>query len=105
MISTTTTMSKYTYLSTKNARRRCVPLLLQHACMNISSIGVALRDELITHFMLLEDGMSGDVDTSKRGCGQHGAFGIGHICFVVEPANCLTAVPSLRFPGASWKLC
>eukprot|EP00803_Ostreobium_quekettii_P007242 evm.model.scf_339EXC.12 EVM.evm.TU.scf_339EXC.12 scf_339EXC:65214-74400(-) len=51
------------------------------------------------------DGKSGDVYTGQKGCGQYGAFGVGYICWVVKPTECIVGIGSLRFPGAAWRPC
>lgn len=53
-----------------------------------------------------EDGISGGVFTGRAGCGRFGV-NIAHlkICYVVDPPLCPISLPSLRAPGAGWRVC
>eukprot|EP00210_Caulerpa_lentillifera_P008714 g8312.t1 len=54
-----------------------------------------------------EDGWSGNVRTSRKGCKQHlKAHGDDdYFCMVTEGTQCEKATPSEAYPGASWMMC
>lgn len=53
------------------------------------------------------DGISGGVDTGRKGCKQH-LFDMGdngRFCMVKGGVACTSASASSTFSGAAWKLC
>eukprot|EP01026_Neomeris_dumetosa_P024494 TRINITY_DN2037_c0_g1_i2.p1 TRINITY_DN2037_c0_g1~~TRINITY_DN2037_c0_g1_i2.p1 ORF type:complete len:653 (-),score=99.99 TRINITY_DN2037_c0_g1_i2:1145-3103(-) len=50
-------------------------------------------------------GFSGPVDTGTTGCGRYLSLVLASICYVKDPINCPTAIPSTVFPGAAWHTC
>lgn len=54
-----------------------------------------------------DDGLSGGVETGRKGCKQHLATSgdMGFFCMVVGGTGCSSATYSVQFPGAAWKNC